>query len=79
MRTPSNPVNVGIRAEGGTWIKDPGNYDSYAGPVHLKAAGKCVQYMGSTRWWSSSLRTVGPGGGHPPRGPTVVSPRSSTR
>ncbi|MFJ2235829.1 serine/threonine protein kinase [Streptomyces sp. NPDC087859] len=49
-----NPVNVGIRAEGGTWLKDPGNYNSYAGPVRVKAAGKCVQYMGSTRWWSSS-------------------------
>jgi hypothetical protein len=49
-----NPVSVGIRAQGGTWIKDSGNYNSYAGPVRVKAAGKCVQYSGSTRWWSSS-------------------------
>ncbi|MFC8900336.1 serine/threonine protein kinase [Streptomyces cinereoruber] len=49
-----NPVNAGIRVEGGSWIQDPGNYNSYAGPVRVKAAGKCVQYMGSTRWWSSS-------------------------
>ncbi|WP_338497647.1 spore-associated protein A [Streptomyces sp. SJL17-4] len=48
------PVNAGIRVADGSWIQDPGNYNSYAGPVRVKAAGKCVQYMGSTRWWSSS-------------------------
>lgn len=53
----SNPINARIRVEGGSWISDPGNYNSYAGPVRVKAAGKCVQYSGSTRWWTSSPHT----------------------
>ncbi|MCP3769832.1 MULTISPECIES: hypothetical protein [unclassified Streptomyces] len=50
----SNPVGAGLRAEGGSWVKDTGKYNSYAGPVRLRAAGKCVQYWGTTRWWTGS-------------------------
>ncbi|MEV8044297.1 serine/threonine protein kinase [Streptomyces griseoluteus] len=52
-----NPVSAGVRAEGGSWVKDSGNYNSYAGPVYIHAPGKCVQYYGSTRWWTSSPHT----------------------
>ncbi|MEU8527997.1 MULTISPECIES: hypothetical protein [Streptomyces] len=50
----SNPINAGLRVEGGSWVTDPGQYNSYAGPIRLKANGKCVQYMGSTRYWTGS-------------------------
>ncbi|MGC2997394.1 serine/threonine protein kinase [Streptomyces sp. G35A] len=50
----SNPVGAGLRVEGGSWVKDTGNYNSYAGPVRVRATGKCVQYWGMTRWWTGS-------------------------
>jgi hypothetical protein len=50
----SNPVGAGLRVEGCSRVKDTGNYNSYAGPVRVRAIGTCVQYWGMTRWWTGS-------------------------
>ncbi|MEU2677899.1 serine/threonine protein kinase [Streptomyces sp. NPDC007107] len=49
-------VGAGIRTQDGSWVKDTGNYTSYAGPVRVKASGKCVQYWGTTNWWTVNTR-----------------------
>ncbi|MCX4413536.1 serine/threonine protein kinase [[Kitasatospora] papulosa] len=41
-------LGAGLRAEGGSWVKDEGAYGYYAGPVYISAAGKCVQFWGKT-------------------------------
>jgi hypothetical protein len=30
-----------------SWVKDSGNYTTYAGPVYVSAAGSCVDYGGT--------------------------------
>ncbi|PSK98119.1 hypothetical protein CLV63_106167 [Murinocardiopsis flavida] len=34
------------KASGGPWAKDSGQFAQYAGPVHLAAAGSCVDWGG---------------------------------
>ncbi|KAB2590857.1 MULTISPECIES: serine/threonine protein kinase [Streptomyces] len=41
-------LGAGIRAEGGSWVRDEGQYAYYAGPVYVSASGKCVQFWGKT-------------------------------
>lgn len=41
-------LGAGIRAEGGSWVKDEGAYSYYAGPVYVNASTKCVQFWGKT-------------------------------
>lgn len=36
-----------IRVAGGGWHSDGGFYSTYAGPVKVSAAGKCIQWRGS--------------------------------
>lgn len=49
---PGQPVtwmNAAIRIAGdqSTVVEDPGHYTTYAGPVYLNAAGKCVDWAGA--------------------------------
>lgn len=49
---PGQPVvwmNAAIRVAGdqSTIVEDPGHYTTYAGPVYLNAAGKCVDWAGT--------------------------------
>ncbi|HJE60698.1 MAG TPA: spore-associated protein A [Nocardiopsis listeri] len=49
---PGQPVtwmNAGVRLSGdpGSAVEDPGHYTTYAGPVYLQAAGKCVDWSGT--------------------------------
>ncbi|MEO3786171.1 spore-associated protein A [Actinocorallia sp. B10E7] len=42
------PMDAYIRRSGTTtWIDDPGNYTTYAGPVYVSAAGSCVDWGGT--------------------------------
>ncbi|WP_017581433.1 hypothetical protein [Nocardiopsis valliformis] len=34
------------RSNSTSWTRDPGNWTMYAGPVHLEAAGQCVDWGG---------------------------------
>ncbi|MCT4352340.1 acetyltransferase [Streptomyces sp. Je 1-79] len=45
---PEFKVNMSakVRVYGGSWIQDTDHYSSYAGPVYVSAAGKCVQFHG---------------------------------
>ncbi|WP_433424254.1 spore-associated protein A [Microtetraspora malaysiensis] len=35
------------KSSSSTWIKDSGNYTSYAGPIYVSAAGSCVDWGGT--------------------------------
>jgi hypothetical protein len=35
------------RSSSSTWVKDSGNYTTYAGPVYVSAAGQCVDWGGT--------------------------------
>jgi hypothetical protein len=35
------------RSGSSTWVKDSGNYTTYAGPVYVSAAGSCVDWGGT--------------------------------
>ncbi|MEU9164119.1 spore-associated protein A [Streptomyces sp. NPDC048424] len=49
-------VGAGLRIEGDEdFTRDEGDYNAYAGPVKLRANGKCVQYYGSTQYWSRTV------------------------
>ncbi|WP_051836221.1 hypothetical protein [Streptomyces sp. NRRL F-2580] len=49
-------VGAGLRIEGDEdFTRDEGAFNSYAGPVKLRANGKCVQYYGSTQYWGGRL------------------------
>lgn len=39
-------VNAEIEVSGGDWIEDSGKYHSYAGPVYVHAAHKCIDWGG---------------------------------
>ncbi|MFD6096666.1 spore-associated protein A [Nocardiopsis flavescens] len=42
------PMDAFIRITGTSgWEDDPGNYTTYAGPVYLSAAGRCVDWGGT--------------------------------
>ena len=38
----SSYIGMGIRAAGGSWHEDKGNYTKYAGPVYVHAPDTCV-------------------------------------
>ncbi|NUW42144.1 serine/threonine protein kinase [Nonomuraea rhodomycinica] len=44
--------SVWIRRTGGTWIKDTGRYQYYAGPVYVKASGHCIDVEGRIEGWN---------------------------
>jgi hypothetical protein len=48
---------AGIRVSGGTWKTDRQEYKYYAGPVRVRAAGKCVQFKGGIEHYSASGST----------------------
>ncbi|WP_327245848.1 acetyltransferase [Streptomyces sp. NBC_01320] len=39
-------MHAKVKVEGGSWKVDEGDYTSYAGPVRVAAAGKCVMWGG---------------------------------
>ncbi|MGW8987978.1 serine/threonine protein kinase [Streptomyces parvus] len=41
-------LGAGIRAEGGSWVREEGAFAYYAGPVYVNASGRCVQFWGKT-------------------------------
>ncbi|MFJ8577216.1 spore-associated protein A [Micromonospora sp. NPDC093277] len=42
------PMEAWLRKSGTTtWVKDVGNYTTYAGPVYVSAAGSCVDWKGT--------------------------------
>ncbi|QFY06316.1 protein kinase [Nonomuraea phyllanthi] len=53
----STPVSATLYVQGGSpgSASDSGNFEYYAGPVKLKAPGKCVKYSGSTSHGSTSV------------------------
>ncbi|MEV1022424.1 spore-associated protein A [Streptomyces sp. NPDC050264] len=40
-------LDAAVEVSGGDWVRDRGNYKSYAGPVYVYAAGKCIDWGGS--------------------------------
>ncbi|KAB8197725.1 protein kinase [Nonomuraea phyllanthi] len=50
----ATPMSVKIEAQGGGSDSDSGNFEYYAGPVKVSAAGKCVRYSGSAGSGSTS-------------------------
>ncbi|MDP9864267.1 MULTISPECIES: spore-associated protein A [Streptosporangium] len=54
-------VNAVIRRERGKYVTDPGNFSTYAGPVKISAAGKCVQWGGDygNKQYTSPLEHCG--------------------
>ncbi|GAA3501824.1 hypothetical protein GCM10019016_089310 [Streptomyces prasinosporus] len=38
----SSYIGIGIKAAGGSWREDNGNYTKYAGPVYVHAPNTCV-------------------------------------
>lgn len=51
---PSTYMIAQLRISGGTWVKDAGYYHSYAGPVYVYAADKCID-------WGGYASDAGPG------------------
>ncbi|MFD8411112.1 acetyltransferase [Streptomyces sp. NPDC059650] len=48
-------VSAELRAAGDTVMTvDEGYYNSYAGPVKIRANGQCVEYGGGTDYWTGS-------------------------
>ncbi|WP_460302826.1 spore-associated protein A [Actinocorallia aurea] len=42
------PMDAYLRRSGTTtWVDDPGNWTTYAGPVYVSAAGSCVDWGGT--------------------------------
>jgi hypothetical protein len=44
----TNYIVADLEVSGGTWVEDAGPYHSYAGPVYVYAADKCVDWGGFT-------------------------------
>ncbi|MFL1378431.1 spore-associated protein A [Nocardiopsis protaetiae] len=50
------PMDAFIRVSGtSAWKSDPGNFTTYAGPVYLSAAGRCVDWGGTIGTATKSL------------------------
>ncbi|MEO3796058.1 spore-associated protein A [Nonomuraea sp. B10E15] len=53
--SPNNTYVDAVIRVGDVWRNDPGHYSTYAGPVKMSAAGKCIRWggdYGSTQYTS---------------------------
>ncbi|WP_326602517.1 MULTISPECIES: acetyltransferase [unclassified Streptomyces] len=48
-------TEAGILVEGGSWNRDKGEYQYYAGPVYAYAANKCVKYTGGIQYYDNGI------------------------
>ncbi|MFJ8825796.1 spore-associated protein A [Streptomyces sp. NPDC102467] len=51
-------VDARVEVSGGNWQEDEGRYSSYAGPVYVYAAGKCIDWGGYVSPASSALTDI---------------------